>query len=185
MFRKLIIWLFRKPSQINGSGHVRHADGSVTWFTLRGNASPSLLRKAHERVFGRMASLYPRQMGAITHSTAIRNSIADLVVDALDGGTGAGYLEFQASGGTEVATCPFSATAFGAASSGTATANTITSDTNATGGTIAQFDANDGDDVTIFAGSVGTGGEDINMPSVVIAATETVAVDSLTYTAPD
>lgn len=175
---------FNHQRHIQGSGRVTHLDGSVTPFILKGKASPALLGRAHEKVFGKIARMFPRQLGAITHSTAIRNSIADLVVDSIDGGTGAGYIEFQTSGGVEVATCPFANPAFGAAAAGVATANAITTDTNATGGTITQFDANDGDDITIFSGSVGTGGQDINMPSVSITATESVAIDSLTYTAP-
>jgi len=58
---------------------------------------------------------------SITHSTTIRDGIANLVVDAIDAG-GAGTLEFQTSGDVEVATLTFAATAFGASSSGTATA---------------------------------------------------------------
>jgi len=121
---------------------------------------------------------------AITHPTAIRNTLADAVVDAIDGGTGPGTLEFQTSGDVEVATLTFSATAFGAASSGTATANAITDDSSATGGIIAKFVVKDGDGTVIFSGSVGTSGEDINLSSLSIAATDTVSVSSLTYSAP-
>lgn len=120
---------------------------------------------------------------AITHSTTIRNAIADLVVDAIDAG-GAGTLEFQTSGDVEVATLTFGATAFGAASSGTATANSVTSDTDATGGTAAKFVIKSGGAATIISGAVGTSGSDINLSSLSIGAGDTVSLSSLTYSAP-
>ncbi len=69
-------------------------------------------------------------------STAARNAACDALVDRIDGGTGAGTIPIRtgppptnvadASSGTLLGTCTFSATAFGASSSGTATANSIT-----------------------------------------------------------
>lgn len=123
---------------------------------------------------------------AVTHPTSVRNSLADLVVDLIDAGAGAGTLEFQTSGNVEVATLTFSDPAFGAASSGTATASAITSDTNATGGTIAKAVAKDSSGNTVFTCSVTAtgGGGDIELSSVSVSAGQTVAVSSLTYSAP-
>jgi len=121
---------------------------------------------------------------AVTHSTTIRNSLADLVVDAIDAGAGAGTLQFQTSGDVEVATLTFSDPAFGGASSGTATASAITSDTNATGGTVAKFKVFDSDTNEIFAGAVSTSGSDINLSSLSVGAGDTVSLSSLTYSAP-
>lgn len=120
---------------------------------------------------------------AITHQTAIRNGIADYVVDAIDVG-GAGTLEFQTSGDVECATVTFSATSFGAAAAGVATAAAITSDTNATGGTVAKFRIFSGTPVEIMTGNVQTSGGDINLSSLAVGATDTVSMSSLTYTAP-
>lgn len=122
---------------------------------------------------------------AITHPTAVRNAIADLVVDKLDlgSGTASGRLVFQTAGGTAVATLPLSNPAFGAASNGTATANSVTSDTNAAGGTTTKFELRDRDAAAVVLGSVGTSGSDINMSSTTIGAGDTVTVSSLTYTA--
>lgn len=123
---------------------------------------------------------------AVTHPTAVRNAIADLVVDRIDAGPGAGTLEFQTSGDVEVATLTFSDPAFGSASSGTATASAITSDTSATGGTIAKARAKDSTGTEVFACSVTAtgGGGDIQLSSVSVSSGQTVAVSSLTYTAP-
>lgn len=123
---------------------------------------------------------------AVTHATAIRNTIADAVVDAIDAGVGDGTLELQTSGAVEVATLTFSATAFGAASSGVATAAAITDDTSATGGTITQFQIKDGSGTVIISGSVSAsgGGGDIVISSTSIGAGDTVSASSLTYTAP-
>ena len=120
---------------------------------------------------------------AITHSTTIRNAIADLVVDAIDT-AGPGTLEFQTSGDAEVATLTFSATAFGAASSGTATAAAITSDSDATGGTVAKFVVKSGTPADIFSGAVSTSGSDINLSSLEVGAGDTVSISILTYSAP-
>ena len=120
---------------------------------------------------------------AITHGSAIRDVLCNAVVDALDTG-GAGTLEFHTSGDVEVATCTFSGTAFGAASSGTATASAITSDTSATGGTVAKFVAKSGAGTAIFSGAVAVSGSDINLSSLVVGVGDTVSISSLTYSAP-
>ena len=122
---------------------------------------------------------------SLVHVTAIRNSLADLVVDLIDAGAGAGYIEFQTSGDVEVATTPFGDPAFGAAATGTATANAITDDTSATGGTIAKFRIKDSNDLEVFSGTVTvtSGGGDIELTSVIIGAGDTVSMTSLTYSA--
>ncbi len=122
---------------------------------------------------------------AVTHPTAVRNGIADHVVDQLDVG-GAGTLEFQTSGDVEVATLTFNATAFGAASSGTATANAITSDTSATGGTVAKarLKNNAGTEKAACSVTATGGGGDIELSSVGVSAGQTVSMSSLTYAAP-
>jgi hypothetical protein len=110
--------------------------------------------------------------------------MADALLALLDVG-GTGTLEFQTSGGVEVATCTLSATAFGAASNGVATANAITNDSNATGGTVAQFEMKNNAGAVVISGSVTVtgGGGDIELSSVVVAPGDAVAVTSLQYTA--
>lgn len=128
---------------------------------------------------------------AVTHPTAMRNAIADLVVDSIDPG-GPGKLKFRLTGtagspGTAVATLTFSATAFGAASSGTATANSITSDTNATGNAspVATATLETAGGTVIVHCAVGSSGSDINMSGgLTVGAGDTVSCSSLTYSAP-
>ncbi|MEB5079970.1 hypothetical protein RXR00_29090, partial [Pseudomonas aeruginosa] len=122
---------------------------------------------------------------ATTHVTAIRNALANLVVDSLDVG-GAGFLIFETAASAEVATLRFASTAFGAASAGVATAAAIVRDSSATGGIIAKFRMTDGAGADAgWKGSVTAtgGGGDITMPNVTVAAGEPVEVSSLTYTA--
>lgn len=122
---------------------------------------------------------------AIAHTTAVRNGIADYVVDLVDAGAGAGTLVFQTSGDVEVATLTFSATAFGAAASGIATAAAITSDSSATGGTIAKFRIFDSNALEVLSGTAGdVGTEDIVLSTATIGSGDTVSCSSLTYTAP-
>jgi hypothetical protein len=123
---------------------------------------------------------------AVTHPVAIRTGIADYVVDQLDLQSPPAKLVMQTSGGTTVATLTFSNPAFGAASSGVATASAITSDTNAVGGTISKAELRQGGATPVVLCSVTAtgGGGDITMNSVIISAAQTVAITSLTYTAP-
>lgn len=123
---------------------------------------------------------------AVTHPTAVRNLIADLVVDQLDLNAPPGKLIFQTSGGATVATLTFPNPAFGAAAGGTATAGTILPDTNAVGGTIAKAELRQGAAAPIILCSVTAtgGGGDITLNSVVISAGQQVSITSLTYSAP-
>jgi hypothetical protein len=131
---------------------------------------------------------------AVTHSTAVRNGIADYVVDAIDGGSGAGKLVIRTSGtigspGTAVATLTFSDPAFGnagASVAGRADADTIASDTNAAGGTAATATLQtSADTICVHCSVTATGGGgDITLSSVTIGAGDTVSISSLTYAAP-
>jgi hypothetical protein len=177
-----------KGAIIRGEGRVIRKDGSVQHFELTGEPTENLLRRAYRKVFG-LGALFPSQMGAVTHPVAVRNSLCDLVVDLIDAGAGAGTLQLQTSGAAAVATLTFSDPAFddagsaGGNSDGVATANTITDDADAAGGTTDRFVARDSDTNSVFLGSVGTTGEDINLSSVVIGNGDTVQISSLTYEA--
>ena len=123
---------------------------------------------------------------AVTHVTALRNTLCDAAVDAIDGGAGAGLLEFRTSGDVEVATLTFSDPAFGAAGGGTATASAITSDSSATGGTIAKAalrTSTPADQILCSVTATGGGG-DIELNSVVVSAGQQVSVSAMTYSAP-
>jgi len=124
---------------------------------------------------------------AVTHATALRDTLCNAAVDAIDSG-GTGTLLFKTGttpgAGSEVATLTFSATAFGASSSGTATAAAITSDTDATGGTIGHWEIRNGSGTAIIFGMAGTSGSDVNLSSLVVAGGDTVSISSLTYSAP-
>jgi hypothetical protein len=123
---------------------------------------------------------------AVTHPTAVRNGIADFVVDQLDEGTPPGTLVFQNSSNTEVATLTFSNAAFAAASNAIAVANPIVADSSATGGTISQARLKNaaGTDKILCSVTATGGGGDIELNSVVTSAGQEVSVSSLTYTAP-
>lgn len=125
---------------------------------------------------------------SVTHVTAVRNAVANSVVDTIDTGTtdATGDLVYMTSGDVEVAILAFANPAFGAAAAAVATANAIADDTSATGGTVAKFKIQDRDNGEILQGSVTatSGGGDIELSSVAIGATDTVSTSSLTYTAP-
>lgn len=116
--------------------------------------------------------------------TAVRNAACNAIVDALDAGAAAGYIQFETSGDVEVATLPMSDPAFGNAAAGVATAATITSDTSATGGTAAQASFYDDNDLKCFEMTVGTSGTEIIISSTAIGVGDTVSMSSLTVTVP-
>ncbi len=130
-------------------------------------------------------------------STAARNAAADAVVDLLDGGAAAGYIEIRtgaqpatpgdAATGTLLATLPLSDPAFGAASSGVATASAITDDTSADAtGTAGWFRGYDDNDVAVIDGSITatSGGGDMELNSVSIVTGGLVEITSWTITMP-
>ena len=120
---------------------------------------------------------------ALTHTTATRNILADAIDTAV---AASGNLVIMTSGDAEVATIALAATAFGAASSGDITlAGVPLSDTNATGGTAALFKFETSGTTEIFRGTVTatSGGGDIELSSVTIAATDTVTITSFVYSA--
>ena len=125
---------------------------------------------------------------ALTLSTTMRDAIADAVDATINGGGGAGYLEFQTSADAAVATITFDATAFGASSTGVITmAGAPKSDTDAAGGTMAKFRIydNGAPGTELIAGTVSTADADINFAGgVTVTAGDTVQLTSFTITCP-
>lgn len=129
-----------------------------------------------------------------TISTAARNAACNAVVDLIDAGSAAGYLQIRtgsspgigsAATGTLLATLTFSDPAFGNAATGVATASAITSDTSADAdGTAGYARVFDSDNVAIMDLTVGTSGADLNLDSTSIVTGGTVSVTSMTVTMP-
>ncbi len=127
---------------------------------------------------------------ALTHVTALRNTLANAIKTAADAGTtdANGDLQIATSSAftTILATLNFANPAFATAASGTITANAIASDTNAANtGTAANFRIRDRDNAEVLRGTVSAtgGGGDIQLSSTAITAGDTVSITSLTYTA--
>lgn len=133
-------------------------------------------------------------------STAAAKAACDAVVDLVDGGAGAGYVEIRtgsqpatvatAASGTLLGTLTYSDPAFGnatTASPSVATANAITSDTTADAtGTAGWFRVYDSAATAIMDGSItGTGGGgDMELDSTSIIAGGTIAISSHTVSHP-
>jgi len=130
-------------------------------------------------------------------ATDTRNKACDAIVDDVDAGAAAGYVEIRtgapsgpnaADSGILLATLPMSDPAFGAAVAGVATANAITNDSSADAtGTAAHFRLKDSDANIVGEGTVtatGGGGDmELNSVSIIIAAV--VSITSLTVTVPE
>lgn len=128
-----------------------------------------------------------------SHPTAIRDDIADFVVDKLDLGSTnpTPRLIYRTTGNATVATLNFDGTAaFGDSSAAIATANAIASDTNAVGGVVTNAIATDKDNTTILIMTAGAATgvpatePDITLSSATVPAGVTVSIASLTYQAP-
>jgi hypothetical protein len=124
-------------------------------------------------------------------STATRNAVANVEGDLLDGGsiqirTGAQPTNVgDAAGGTLLGTLAFAGTAFGSPSTGVVTAASITSDTSAdNSGTAGHARLLDSGAAIHSDASCGMGSGDFNFDNNVIVAGGTIAVSSLTLTAP-
>lgn len=127
---------------------------------------------------------------ALTHITALRNSLADLVVDAIDVGTtdATGDLQFAVDSTFAVilATLAFANPAFAAAAGGVAVADPIASDTNAAGGgSTTAFRIRNRDNAEVLRGTVTAtgGGGDVQLSSTLVTNGDTVAITSMSYTA--
>lgn len=125
---------------------------------------------------------------ALILELGLQNALADQIGTYIDAGT-APELVFETSGDVECATIILDATnAFGAAAAGVITmTGQPKSDTNATGGTTAQFsiyqNVSQGA-AKVLEGTVAVSAADINISSVVIGATDTVELTTFTITVP-
>lgn len=130
-------------------------------------------------------------------SAGARTAAADAIVDLVDGGAAAGYIEIRtgaapatpatADSGTLLATLTMSDPAFGAAATGVATASAITSDTSAdASGDAGHFRIKDSDGNVILQGTAGEAADTPNLTfdDKSIVAGGTVAITALTVTVP-
>tara|TARA_R100001086_G_scaffold245696_1_gene176939 strand:+ start:538 stop:924 length:387 start_codon:yes stop_codon:yes gene_type:complete len=125
---------------------------------------------------------------SLTHVTAVRNALADEVVDRIDVGTAdtEGDIEIQDSGNSTLCVIDLANPAFGAASSGVATAQSLPVEGTCTGaGDADHFLVRDRDNAEIFRGTVTAtgGGGDMQLSSVTLAVDDVVRLNTFTYTA--
>lgn len=133
-------------------------------------------------------------------SNAAAIAACDAVVDLVDAGAGAGYIECRtgaqpagadsAATGTLLGTLTCSDPAFGAAADaapgGRATANSVTGDTSADAtGTIGYCRMYDSNGTAIIDGEAGTSGADFNFDSVSVTEGGAINLTSITVTVPE
>lgn len=128
---------------------------------------------------------------SVTHSAALRNTLATAVLTAIDAGGAASKIVFRLTGtvsspGTAVATLTASDPA-GTVTGAVLTYSAITSDTNATGNAspVATATLQTSADTVCVHCAVAASASDINMSGgLTVGAGDTVSCSSLTYTAP-
>lgn len=126
---------------------------------------------------------------AITHTTAVRNVLADTFDDQVNAGTtDAGGDVVISDNPTVVVTITFQNPAFGAAATGVITlAGVPLSNTaSATGAAVDEFIIQNRDNTQVLDGTVTvtSGGGDIEVNNTSINSGQTVEITSMTYTAP-
>lgn len=125
---------------------------------------------------------------ALILETVLRDALANEIDNVINAGT-APELVFETSADAVVATIILDATnAFTVASAGVITMTAQPKeDTNAVGGTVAQFSIyqNVGQGASkVLEGNVQTSGGDINLSSLAVGATDTVELTTFTITVP-
>lgn len=124
---------------------------------------------------------------ALTLETGLRDTLANAIDDDINFGVtdANGDMKLETSGDVEVATIQFQNPAFGAAVTGLITLlGTPLSDTNATGGTVAQFSLFNRNNLKILEGVVAVSGQDLDLSSLSVGATDTVELTSFSITVP-
>jgi hypothetical protein len=122
----------------------------------------------------------------VAHSTNTRTAVADLVVDRIDAGAGAGVLRFYTAGyGTQLCEITLSDPAFAAASSGAAalTIGAALEGTCSAGGVVAKFRFLDSDGAEVLNGDVSTSGADINLNDTTVITGTIIRITGITYNA--
>lgn len=128
---------------------------------------------------------------ALAFASTLRNSRADLIDDAANGGAGAALIRIYdgsrpATGGaatTLLAELTASDPMFGAASAGAITASAITADASANAtGTATWFRVVDSGGTFVMDGNVGTSGSDLNLNSTSISSGQNVSITSFVIT---
>lgn len=122
---------------------------------------------------------------ALVLETASGNAVADAIDAQINTGVtqSGAKLVLETSGDVEVSLHRFDATAFGGASSGVITANSLPiDDTDADGGTVAQYSIFNRDDVKQLEGVVAVAGQDLDLSSLSVGVGDTVSLTAFTIT---
>lgn len=123
---------------------------------------------------------------ALTHATAVRNALADLIDSLINTGSGTSKIRFR-DGSSTIVDIDLQDPAFGAASSGVITLQgTPLSALAANTGDIDNFQILDQNGTVIVSGTVTAtlGGGDIEINNISVNSGQEVAITSLTYEAP-
>lgn len=128
-------------------------------------------------------------MGAVTLENAVKSLACNAIVDSLDAGAAAGYVEIRTSGGTTLlVTIVLADPAFGAAANGVATLDVGTppDGTAVADGSAAVCRFYDSDDTLRFSGTVGlTGsGAGVELETTNIETNDVVTITGGTFTVP-
>lgn len=122
---------------------------------------------------------------ALTHVVAVRNSLADLIDDLVNTGSGTAKFRFRAST-TTIVDISLQNPAHGAASSGTISVAGVPLNANATGtGNVDNFQVLDRNGGIVYSGTVTAtgGGGDITINNISVNTGQNVELTTFAYSA--
>jgi len=121
---------------------------------------------------------------SVTHSTAAAVAGINAIVVLIDAGTAntQGSIQWTTSGNSTLCSTDLSTISFATATAKSTSLNGVPlTSSAATAGTVAKAYFVDKDRTTVFQCAVGTSGSDINLSGVVLGTSETITLNSLTY----
>jgi hypothetical protein len=119
---------------------------------------------------------------SISHSAAIRGTLAQTILTAIDQGSTYGKIKIYTSGDSLLATIILPDPSMSRSGAVLTLLGVPLSATASGTGTAAKFSITDSDDNVIYQGSIGTSGADLTIDNTSINSGQTVRVTAHTYT---
>jgi hypothetical protein len=120
---------------------------------------------------------------SITHAAAVRGTLAQAILDAVNQGSAAGKLKIYTAADALLCTITLQDPALTRSGAVLTLAGVPLSGTASGTGTAAKFTITDSDDTVIYQGSVGLSGADLTINNTSVNSGQTVQATAHTYTA--
>lgn len=120
---------------------------------------------------------------AITHSAAVRGTLAQAILTAVDAGSTFGKIVCMTSGDADVATFTLQKPSFSRSGAVLTLLGVTLSTVDTHTGTIAKFKVVDSDDAVVYQGTASTSGADLTVDNTSVTTGQTCRITAHSYTA--